>query len=150
MSEKNNLLEDHKEDTHFEGDNFPRKRRNAVILIVLLLGSLLFSFSLPSPSLSPSAKNQITALRHRAEQILKAHPFVDGHEDFLISLSVRYNDHLYSTNFTKLFVKGGLQGQLDVPRIKEGHYGGTRPNSSKIVELTLLRGFLECFLALSE
>jgi hypothetical protein len=150
MSEKHDFLEDHREDTNFERNSSPRKRRNAVILIVLLIGSLLYSFGLPSPSLLQSEKNKRHSLRHKAEKILKAHPLIDGHEDFLISLRARYNNHLYSTNFTKLFEKGGLQGQLDVPRIKEGHYGGTvNICVIVIVELTVPRRFLECFLALS-
>lgn len=125
MSEKHHLLEDNGEDTNLDRKISPRKRRNAVVLIVLLIGSLLYSFGLPSPSSLQSEENKKHSLHHRAERILKAHPLIDGHEDFLISLRARYNNHLYSTNFTKLFEKGGLQGQLDVPRIKEGHYGGT-------------------------
>lgn len=101
------------------------QKRTAILCIVLLLGNVFFKFGFPTFSgLLPGASNAHRDYRREAERLLKAHPLIDGHEDFLISIRARYGNELHSKKFTDLFEKGGLNGHLDVPRIKEGHYGG--------------------------
>ncbi|KAF2222052.1 putative dipeptidase [Elsinoe ampelina] len=50
----------------------------------------------------------------------------DGHDDLLISLRAYYGNHIYnSTSFRQKFENGGLEGHLDIPRIKSGQLGGS-------------------------
>jgi membrane dipeptidase len=35
-----------------------------------------------------------------------------------------YNNHIYDEEFTTAFEKGGMTGQVDLPRLKEGKNGG--------------------------
>lgn len=51
-------------------------------------------------------------------KILKRHPLIDGHNDLLIFLRFLYPD-IYNNDFKK-----GMRGQVDIPRIEAGHYGG--------------------------
>jgi membrane dipeptidase len=48
----------------------------------------------------------------------------DGHNDLLILLRSKYQNHLYDSEFQDKFENGGLPGHVDLPRIKEGSYGG--------------------------
>lgn len=128
MSEKSKLLEERSDDFVLEDQpqlHESARRRRALILIVLLFGNCLFLLG-PLSFLGSfyNGDKKGHGYRYRAEKLLKSHPLVDGHEDFLISIRAHFDNQLYTKNFTSLFEKGGLQGQLDIPRIKEGHYGG--------------------------
>jgi membrane dipeptidase len=48
----------------------------------------------------------------------------DGHNDLLIMLRARYRNSIYDNGFAKKFEEGGLEGHVDIPRMKKGHYGG--------------------------
>jgi hypothetical protein len=60
----------------------------------------------------------------RAHQLLKENPLIDGHNDLAARIRTGYKNNLYTSNFTKLWEKGGLPGEVDLPRIAKGHYGG--------------------------
>lgn len=59
----------------------------------------------------------------KAVKILNSHPLIDGHNDLLIMMRERYAGHI-TDGFIDKFEHGGLEGQVDVPRIKDGHMGG--------------------------
>ncbi|KAF2429927.1 hypothetical protein EJ08DRAFT_670819 [Tothia fuscella] len=42
----------------------------------------------------------------------------------MILIRGRFQNHIYNSNYTKPFEKGGLAGQVDIPRITKGQYGG--------------------------
>jgi membrane dipeptidase len=49
---------------------------------------------------------------------------LDGHVDLPVRLRVAYNNHIYHDNFTVPFEEGGMNGAVDLPRLKEGGSGG--------------------------
>ena len=50
--------------------------------------------------------------------------FPDGHNDLAILIRFLYQNHIYDRNFTQKFEGGGMYGQVDLPRLKEGKVGG--------------------------
>lgn len=42
----------------------------------------------------------------------------------MILLRGTFKNHIYGESFKEGFEKGGLAGHVDIPRIKEGKYGG--------------------------
>lgn len=49
---------------------------------------------------------------------------LDGHNDIAIRIRASYNNHIYNSNFTTPFEEGGLDGEVDIPRLREGLNGG--------------------------
>lgn len=49
----------------------------------------------------------------------------DGHDDFPIFIRMFYHNHIHESNFTESFANGTLGGHVDLPRLKNGHVGGT-------------------------
>lgn len=41
-----------------------------------------------------------------------------------ILIRALYNNHIYDASFTKPFEQGGLDGHVDIPRLREGMNGG--------------------------
>lgn len=64
------------------------------------------------------------SLESRAHKILKHNPLVDGHNDLLIRVLGTYGNHFYLSNFSEPFENGGFPGEVDLPRIARGQYGG--------------------------
>jgi membrane dipeptidase len=83
---------------------------------------------------------QFHSLEQEAKWILKKHPLIgerlnvlfpnlpwcviDGHNDLLILIRGRFKNHISDQTFTSLFENGGLDGHVDLPRIKSGRMGG--------------------------
>ncbi|KAI4119805.1 MAG: hypothetical protein LQ345_000364 [Seirophora villosa] len=66
-----------------------------------------------------------TNITARVDKILSENPLFDGHDDLAILIRFLYNNHIYASNFTEKFEKGGLQGQVDLARLKAGKVGGS-------------------------
>lgn len=49
---------------------------------------------------------------------------LDGHDDLAIFVRFMYNSHIYSDEFKKDFVQGGMKAHVDLPRLKKGKMGG--------------------------
>jgi membrane dipeptidase len=49
---------------------------------------------------------------------------VDGHNDLLIFLRAKYQNHVYDPGFRDLFENGGLPQHVDLPRLDQGKQGG--------------------------
>lgn len=49
---------------------------------------------------------------------------IDGHNDLLIFLRGKYQNHIYDSEFKDLFENGGLPQHVDLPRLDEGKQGG--------------------------
>ncbi|KAF2156877.1 hypothetical protein K461DRAFT_272968 [Myriangium duriaei CBS 260.36] len=62
---------------------------------------------------------------HAARRVLHKHPLIDGHDDLLILIRALYTNNINNGSFPEKFKHGGLPGQLDIPRIKEGQLGGS-------------------------
>ncbi|KAK4193055.1 membrane dipeptidase-domain-containing protein [Podospora australis] len=63
-------------------------------------------------------------VEERAKHILTHTPLIDGHNDLAIFLRAYYNNHINDEKFTKPFTEGGLQGHVDIPRLRAGLNGG--------------------------
>ncbi|KAJ5190071.1 hypothetical protein N7491_007888 [Penicillium cf. griseofulvum] len=55
------------------------------------------------------------------EEVLRAAPMIDGHNDFPIWIRAFYQNHIYQENFTN---DGPLIGQVDFPRLAQGRLRG--------------------------
>ena len=60
----------------------------------------------------------------QARCILAENPLIDGHNDLLIHLRATYKNELYGNDFQDRFENGSTSGHVDLPRTKEGGYGG--------------------------
>ena len=49
---------------------------------------------------------------------------LDGHNDLAILIRFVYQNNLYNDSFIEKFEKGGMFGQVDIPRLKVGKSGG--------------------------
>ncbi|BFZ62833.1 hypothetical protein YB2330_003943 [Saitoella coloradoensis] len=62
--------------------------------------------------------------RSCVDKFLKHHPLIDGHNDLPIFAREVYHNQIYPSNFSKGFEEGGLQGHVDIPRLRTGGVGG--------------------------
>ncbi len=67
---------------------------------------------------------RVLTVEERATKILTENPLIDGHNDLMILLRFLYKNQIYGTNFTDKFERGGLEGQVDLPRLDQGMLGG--------------------------
>ena len=49
---------------------------------------------------------------------------LDGHNDLAILIRFVYQNNLYNESFIETFENGGMFGQVDLPRLKDGKAGG--------------------------
>lgn len=84
--------------------------------------SAVSASSSPSSTSSPSPSAPIPS---RVTSILKRTPLIDGHNDLAILLRYLYGNDIKDPEFRGKFEKGGLEGHVDVPRVKEGMIGGS-------------------------
>ncbi|KAK6529838.1 hypothetical protein TWF281_008996 [Arthrobotrys megalospora] len=66
----------------------------------------------------------VLTLDERTDRILDAVPLIDTHIDLPILARALYQNHIHHQNFSTPFKKGGLYGQIDIPRLKSGKLGG--------------------------
>lgn len=59
-----------------------------------------------------------------AAKVLSKTPLIDGHNDMLILIRTKYDNHINSGNFSRDLIEGGMPGQFDIPRAKAGQMGG--------------------------
>ncbi|KIW03263.1 uncharacterized protein PV09_05483 [Verruconis gallopava] len=90
--------------------------RNVLVLAAVLHVLSYFTWPL-------KVRNTLT-YEERALKILSENPLIDGHNDLLILLRGRYQNHIYGAAFKDSFENGGLEGHVDIPRIRKGRYGG--------------------------
>ncbi|KAF2015839.1 hypothetical protein BU24DRAFT_422140 [Aaosphaeria arxii CBS 175.79] len=101
----------------------------SLVALLLLLSTFRFGFS-PFPGSSVAWFKHGThftqehSLEYRANKILSENPLIDGHNDLLISIRVRYKNHVNSPEFKDMFENGGLPQHVDLPRLDEGKSGG--------------------------
>lgn len=49
---------------------------------------------------------------------------IDGHVDFPLLVRALYSNHIYDEDFQQAFEKGGLEGHVDLKRLRDGLSGG--------------------------
>ncbi|KAL2151936.1 hypothetical protein VTH82DRAFT_5120 [Thermothelomyces myriococcoides] len=87
-------------------------------LVAWLVQSTCFGHWLPLPTAGHRS------IEERVQRILRHHPLIDGHNDLAIWIRAFYNNHIYNETFSKPFAEGGLDGHVDIPRLKAGLNGG--------------------------
>jgi membrane dipeptidase len=77
----------------------------------------------PSPTHTPGHSPSMT-LRERAERILDETPLIDGHNDLAILVRFAYKNQIHTPKFTSNFEDGGMEANVDLPRLHKGKVGG--------------------------
>lgn len=95
----------------------------AVILTLVFLGWAR-SFDISNPCRNLAGSTHTLSYESRAYRILADNPLIDGHNDLLIKIREKYAHHIYARNFTGPFQDGTFPGQVDLKRMKSGHYAG--------------------------
>jgi membrane dipeptidase len=49
---------------------------------------------------------------------------LDGHNDLMIFMRGKYQNHIYDNEFQEKFENGGLPQHVDIPRLEKGLQGG--------------------------
>ncbi|KAF1836612.1 hypothetical protein BDW02DRAFT_596278 [Decorospora gaudefroyi] len=113
--------------------NRPWKRRGldaVIFVIVLILIASVIRFSEIKTLFSVGPKrvcNASLTVQGRAAKILRENPLIDGHNDLMIMIRGRYQNHIYNASdrdFTTKFENGGLDLHVDIPRLEKGMQGG--------------------------
>jgi membrane dipeptidase len=88
---------------------------------------LAFLVSFLSPSMTdqrPIPYNPPRTISERVNAILEHTPLIDGHNDLAIFLRGAYGNKLHNATFRDTFENGGLELQVDLPRLRKGKVGG--------------------------
>ena len=76
----------------------------------------------PIPTHAPSRPSM--TIRERAQKILDETPLIDGHNDLAIFVRFAYKNKIHTPNFVSKFEDGGMEMNVDLPRLHEGKVGG--------------------------
>ncbi|OAG00273.1 uncharacterized protein CC84DRAFT_1102196 [Paraphaeosphaeria sporulosa] len=98
----------------------------AVLVAVFLHVGFFLRHPLSHLVQSPSCHRLLDQLtvEQRAQKILRENPLIDGHNDLLISLRMRYKNLIYGHDFKEKFEHGGFPQHVDLPRLDQGMQGG--------------------------
>nr|POE82666.1 dipeptidase glij [Quercus suber] len=100
-----------------------RSKKNHVGKVILLLLTLWIPLRVWW-AFAPSGTAALGSSERLASKVLKENPLIDGHNDLLMLIRYLYHNEIYADNFTNAFEHGGLFGQFDIPRAKQGQMGG--------------------------
>ncbi|KAI9814739.1 MAG: hypothetical protein M1827_003005 [Pycnora praestabilis] len=116
-------------------DHEPQSSRrlnlNRISIIFVAFSSLFFLAAILVPGgltsrwQDPEPPKDATTVEERANQILSETPLIDGHNDLAITIRFTYDNHIYDSNFTEPFEKGGFVSHVDLPRLTQGKVGGS-------------------------
>lgn len=116
------------EDRRNDRDDVPQQQRRRHFSfadwVKVAFALLIVSYSLLSVGFSWSAQKPSSLLYSGAQKVLHNTPLIDGHVDLLILIRAIWGNHIYGSNFTEPFEEGGMLGQFDVPRARDGKMGG--------------------------
>lgn len=94
----------------------------ATIVILLTLHRVMYIW--PADSRSDHDCGKHLTIKERAAKILKHNPLIDGHNDLMIFITGKYQNHIYKNEFADKFEHGGLAQHVDIPRLEKGLQGG--------------------------
>lgn len=75
----------------------------------------------PPPHAPPHDHRTITG---RVSTILRETPLLDGHNDLAIFIRGLYKNKIHTAEFKKKFEEGGMEMNVDLPRLRKGMVGG--------------------------
>ncbi|KAJ4505942.1 hypothetical protein HRR83_008457 [Exophiala dermatitidis] len=98
----------------------------SIFTIVVFVG---FVIALLGPSLQdhnplPVPKKPPRTIPDRVSAILERTPLLDGHNDLAIYIRAAYKNQINPDKFRDEFEHGGMSGNVDLPRLKQGQVGG--------------------------
>ncbi len=96
----------------------------AFVASIALPGGLNDRWGGYQPSPEPVPRHPSLIIEERVKNILHNTPLIDGHDDLAISLRFAYQNEIHTPKFRKGFEEGGIQGQVDLPRLRKGRVGG--------------------------
>lgn len=100
------------------------------ILALVVFFAFVASIAIPGswgdsqPSPSPFPSRPSPTIQERVDVILMETPLIDGHDDLAILLRFAYRNKIHTSKFHENFEKGGMEGNVDLPRLKKGKVGG--------------------------
>jgi membrane dipeptidase len=106
--------------------------RDVVGSFIGLLGVVVFFFFV-AVLLSPrdrhfqppfSPPNEGSSIDERVSNILEKTPLFDGHNDLAIFIRGAYHNEIHTKSFKDKFANGGLEYNVDLPRLRSGKVGG--------------------------
>ncbi|KIW17763.1 hypothetical protein PV08_04958 [Exophiala spinifera] len=74
---------------------------------------------LPLPTKPPQT------IEDRVSAILNHTPLIDGHNDLAIFIRIAYQNKIHTTKFKDKFENGGMELDVDLPRLRAGQVGGS-------------------------
>ena len=95
------------------------------LVIVVLTPAALDMIIGDHPNWSPWAPKAPASISDRVAKVLSSTPLIDGHNDLAIVIRGAYRNKIYGKNFASAFESGGMVSQVDLPRLKAGHVGGS-------------------------
>ncbi|KAH4219581.1 dipeptidase [Parastagonospora nodorum] len=99
-------------------ENPSRAVRTVVFIIILCLGLARVTGVFEPKDHVP------LSIAERAKVILSENPLIDGHNDLMIFMRGKYQNHIYDNEFQEKFENGGLPQHVDIPRLEKGMQGG--------------------------
>jgi len=63
-------------------------------------------------------------IEERVSKILDGTPLIDGHNDLAIFIRGMYQNKIHTTEFKDKFENGGMEYDVDLPRLRSGQVGG--------------------------
>ncbi|EXJ78991.1 membrane dipeptidase [Capronia epimyces CBS 606.96] len=99
---------------------------SAIFTIVVFVGFVIAflgpSFQNDNPI--PLPHNPPSTISDRVFSILDGTPLIDGHNDLAIFIRDAYKNKIHSKEFKDKFENGGLELNVDLPRLRRGQAGG--------------------------
>ena len=101
----------------------------SLLTVVIFLGLLV---ALLRPRLQDGTKEPLPLPKHpprtiedRVADILDHTPLIDGHNDLAIFIRFAYQNKLHTKEFKDRFENGGMEANVDLPRLQAGQVGGS-------------------------
>lgn len=96
----------------------------SIFMIVVFFALIVLVLSPESEDDKPIPyPNKPSTIDERVSSILRGTPLIDGHNDLAILVRALYKNKLHG-EFQEKFTNGGLEADVDLPRLKEGKVGG--------------------------
>ncbi|KAF2854567.1 hypothetical protein T440DRAFT_415922 [Plenodomus tracheiphilus IPT5] len=118
----------YEKDNQTSADLVPSRRQNLsvrlIASVILLLTLYRIGYIWPVDSRSDHGYGKHLTFRERAVKILEENPLIDGHNDLMIFITGKYQNHIYENEFAQKFEHGGLAQHVDIPRLGKGMQGG--------------------------
>ena len=94
------------------------------IFLIILLSPNTIDWK-PHPYPNPKPPPDQSTIAERVSDILNRTPLIDGHNDLAFFLRGYYKNHIHTSKFADKFENGGMEADVDLPRLRIGKVGGS-------------------------